>query len=302
MDADTNTLPKSHKGLLREDLLFLRHIFNLHLGRSQGLDQTCVLNLGRNLPGSMIKDVLMISLDIEGFPDQFSKDEAQHQFGLCILDTRHLSQISEIQYESILDTQHFCIGPEKYLKAWKSRKFCFGEPKNITISDLRNEIQTIISGRDIVLILHGGKDDLLFLKSVDVDFRPLYIVDTQKAAQHPLQLDYRCSMEAMLTLLDCPFEPRMLHNAGNDANFTLRALLLIAAVDAKNHGDLDYDAEALVSAFETIGREYVPVQAFRKREHNRAQNRRHRKNVYKKECRQKHGKTLRLKDSSTNKI
>lgn len=71
---DTKILPKAHKGLLREDLLFLRHIFNLHLGRSQSSDQICALNQGRNLPGSMIKDVLIISLDIEGHPDKFARD------------------------------------------------------------------------------------------------------------------------------------------------------------------------------------------------------------------------------------
>jgi hypothetical protein len=36
MDANTatDTQPKAHKGLLREDLLLLRHTFDLHLGQS----------------------------------------------------------------------------------------------------------------------------------------------------------------------------------------------------------------------------------------------------------------------------
>jgi hypothetical protein len=68
-------------------------------------------------------------------------------------------------------------------------------------------------------------------------------VDTPKAAQHPLGLDYRCTIERMLSPLDCPFNPEMLYNAGNDANFTLRAFVLIAAIDATNDPNLNRSAK-----------------------------------------------------------
>ncbi|KAK3371754.1 hypothetical protein B0T24DRAFT_630278 [Lasiosphaeria ovina] len=52
-----------------------------------------------------------------------------------------------------------------------------------------------------------------------------------KAAQHPLQLSYRCSLESLLERLDISF--RNLHAAGNDAKFVLRALLMLAVRDAE---------------------------------------------------------------------
>jgi hypothetical protein len=56
-----------HKGLLREDLLALRRIFDLDLGRDT-LEQgrSTILSLGKNLPDSATKDIFIVALDIEG--------------------------------------------------------------------------------------------------------------------------------------------------------------------------------------------------------------------------------------------
>jgi hypothetical protein len=90
----------------------------------------------------------------------------------------------------------------------------------------------------------------------------------------------------MLSLLECPFESEMLRNAGNDANFTLRTLTLIAATDATNDPNSEPVRKALLWVFERITREPLPrekfleaVKAQLKREHNRAQNRRQRRNT-----------------------
>jgi hypothetical protein len=127
------------------------------------------------------------------------------------------------------------------------------------------------------LLFTARKYDLLFLKAARIHIRPFYIVDTQNAAQNPLSLDYRCTLERMFTLLKCPFDPGMLHNAGNDARFTLRTLLLIATIDATNHPNLEPACKALLSAFESIARGPIPLEEFHKevkaqlkREHNRA--------------------------------
>jgi hypothetical protein len=211
-----------------------------------------------------------------------------------------------MQLGSVLQTHHFCVGPEKYFKR-KSWKFCFGQSRHVTIEVVRNEIQKLISKRDVILIVHGGKDDLAFVKAADIHLRPLYIMDTQKAAQHPLQLDYRCTIEGMLTLVNCSFDQGMLHNAGTDAHFTLRALLLIATMDATTDPTLEPACKALLSTFEKIARQPIPLERFLeaveadlKREYNRAQNRRHRRNVLRKEeNRVKRGKNVDSKASSS---
>ena len=106
------------------------------------------------------------------------------------------------------------------------------------------KIRKLISKRDLILVVHaGGGGDLVFLKAAKIHLRPLYIVDTPKAALHPLGLDYRCTIERMLSPLDCPFNPEMLYNAGNDANFTLRAFVLIAAIEATNDPNLNRSAK-----------------------------------------------------------
>jgi hypothetical protein len=90
----------------------------------------------------------------------------------------------------------------------------------------------------------------------------------------------------MLSLLECPFESEMLRNAGNDANCTLRTLILITAIDATNDPNLEPVRKALPWVFERITREPLPregfleaVKAQLKREHNRAQNHRQRRNA-----------------------
>lgn len=89
----------------------------------------------------------------------------------------------------------------------------------------------------------------------------------------------------------------MLHNAGNDANFTLRALLLIAALDARNVLDLELACEALLLALENAAREYLPLEEFHeavkadsKRKYKSAESRRQRRNARLKEERAKHCK------------
>jgi hypothetical protein len=203
---------KAHKGLLREELLLLRHTFELHLGWPRELLDEATAKApkilqAQNLPSSWIKDLLIVSLDIEGHPDQLTKESAgRYQVRLSILDTRHLqSDTADTRHESLLQTYHLCVGPEKYFKK-KSWKFCFGKSRHVTLEELRDETQKLIRKRDVILVLHGGSSDLSFLRAAQIHIRPLYIIDTQKAAQHPLQLDYRCKIERMLELLK-PIRP-----------------------------------------------------------------------------------------------
>ncbi|TVY59112.1 hypothetical protein LCER1_G000646 [Lachnellula cervina] len=309
MDADTITAqPKSHKGLLREELILLRHTFDLHLDRSRGdFNLAYADRRGQNLPESTIKDLLIISVKTKGCPDQLTIENGRYQVGLSVLDTRNLQSVpADMQKGSILQTYHFCVGLERYFKK-KSWNFCFGRSKHVTIEDIRREIQKLVAKRNVVLVVHGGKDDLEFIKAAKIHLRQLYTVDTQNAAQNPLNLDYQCAVERMLTLLGCPFDPEMLDNAGNNASFTLRALLLIATVDAKNDTKLEPNVKALLSALERIATEGVPLEEFQRqvkaelrREHDSAQSRRERKNIrIKEEKRAKQGRTARQKASST---
>jgi hypothetical protein len=87
-----------HKGLLREDLLVLRRIFDLDLGQEiLEQDRSTTLSLGQNLPDSATKDILIVALDIEGVGTGQLPEDGQFQIGLCIFDTRHLQHTSTEQ-------------------------------------------------------------------------------------------------------------------------------------------------------------------------------------------------------------
>jgi len=228
--------------------------------------QTCADVGGENLPGSAIKDLLIVSVDSESPQCQIGKAITHCRIGVSIFDTRHLhTRTTDTNDYSILETFNFCMGkPERHKKnIWR---FCFGQSKFIdSIEEIRHEIQNLISGRDVVLVVHGGQEDLAFLEGAQIDLRPLYILDTQKAAQHPLDLDRRPNLGELLTLLKCPFNPEMLHSAGNDANFTLRALLLIAALDAKNHLEEEHECSSLLWTLEGVATEFIPLKEFQGR-------------------------------------
>jgi hypothetical protein len=140
---------KAHKGFLREDLLVLRHIFNLDGGRQASTqDRLKTLGLGLNPPDSGMKDLLIVSLDI-GSPNisRLLKD-GKYQIGLSILDTRHLQSSirnrTEHNLYDLLQKHQFCTGDQRYFKNG-SRGFCFGQSKHIVLEDLNTIIQNLAS-------------------------------------------------------------------------------------------------------------------------------------------------------------
>ena len=80
----------------------------------------------------------------------------------------------------------------------------------------------------MVLVGHDMENDLRCLESIGVNLTSGVIahLDTQIAHQAWKKSDSSRSLTAVLNDLD--YQPRHLHNAGNDAVWTLRALIGIA--------------------------------------------------------------------------
>ena len=74
-------------------------------------------------------------------------------------------------------------------------------------------------------------------------------VDPQKAAYNLLQLQYHKSLKDLLIEMNYPFP--LLHTAANDANFTLRALLIIA-VRGSYGESLNDSQRAILAAAQAI--------------------------------------------------
>lgn len=103
----------------------------------------------------------------------------------------------------------------------------------MTLADIAKRISLLIKDRDYISVAHGTGEDIKVLNNIDPGImnRACYVLDTVKAAQFPLQLCYRYSMEKLLD--DFGISYAKLHVAGNDAHFALKALLMIAVRDGR---------------------------------------------------------------------
>lgn len=94
--------------------------------------------------------------------------------------------------------------------------------------------------RDIVLVGHGLRGDLSSLFELGLDVQTILpmiaVVDTEAISMRHFRLPKGLSLLNLLTCLGIP--SAKLHNAGNDAMFTMKALLALA-VQAQWQGPLE---------------------------------------------------------------
>jgi hypothetical protein len=159
------------------------------------------------------------------------------QAGISILDTRDFNppfRKSALR----LETYNFVTGSDLYY-AESAKKFLWGTSEKIPPSKMLKCINKLIfRDRNIVLAGHGVSGDLAVLTSLGFDFQTsiISILDTTNIA---FELDKsRSTLGRLLDELECPKSTARLHNAGNDANFILRALILLA-IKGYNMQELD---------------------------------------------------------------
>lgn len=174
-------------------------------------------------------DGVLVSIDFEHL-ENLQQDESLNldtQVGLALLDTRHLATSKS---DEIISTFNFASGSQQYCKK-VSKKFLFGKSISIHQRDLLNSIQSLIpTSRHIILVGHAVINELQVLKKLKLDFlEVIAILDTQRIAHQVLPECSPCGhgLGDLLDEFGCPYDK--LHCAGNDAHFTLRLLLLLAA-------------------------------------------------------------------------
>lgn len=219
---------------------------------------------------SSLSDIVIIAIDFEniGSTESGFTQKENCQVGLAILDTKDLRKVS---LSSLISTYSFATGSPSYLTK-ASNKFLFGESITIHPSDMVDHIESVIpQARDVVFVGHGTLNDLQALHALGFKFRAVLsgILDTFRVANEVFGF-WAGSLGDLLGLLGCPYNS--LHCAGNDAHFTLRALLLLAARGyAKQQPDQDEDSETL-AILQQIGTYPIPyrpdleVEAMKKRE------------------------------------
>jgi len=154
------------------------------------------------------------------------------QVGIAILDTRQLEQAPHKQQ---IQTYNFASGTSSYT-ARANRVFLFGKTAVISPSELADSICSLIPpGRNIVFVGFATANELRALRLLDFPWpgRLSAVLDAFSLACEMLETRSG-SLGDLLILLGCPHNN--LHCAGNDANFTLKALLLLVAKDFERHG------------------------------------------------------------------
>ena len=188
---------------------------------------------------------VFLAIDFEKL-DNITKDSdlnAENQVGLAIFDPKNLNS-SVLNPNRLIPTFNFASGSLKYCST-VSRKFLFGISKTIKREEMLTSINSLIpSASSIILVGHHIATDLQALRALDFDFRPVIaVLDTLRIGHEVLQ--QTGSLRDLLIKLECPFN--MLHCAGNDAHFTLRVLLLLAAASTNDlaHSQLQRDLRRL---------------------------------------------------------
>lgn len=200
--------------------------------------------LGLSDDSTGTSDVVFVAIDFENAESirKETSSEAGCEIGIAVLDTGQLDDIipaavSSMYYcpgntEDFITTYNFATGPVEYLSR-KGRSFLFGETMRIDSEDMREKIQACIpQDRKIILVGHGLDSDLIALEALNIDFEAdslLSIMDTFWIARQVFPSEQPYKLRRLLQRLRIDYPGGALHCAGNDANFSLRALLLLAA-------------------------------------------------------------------------
>jgi hypothetical protein len=175
------------------------------------------------LPSS-VSDVVFVAIDFERphyITNDFRRGYQDTQVGLAIFDTRDLGPTSKFT------TFNFVTGDDEYF-ATSVHQYRWGTPEHIPVKSMLSRINTCLRAyqdRSIVLVGHGMSSDLSALRALGLDFKQVVAkLDTYLLARN-VKLG-ELSLKNLLVELKVPCNLKF-HNAGNDANVALRALLLL---------------------------------------------------------------------------
>jgi hypothetical protein len=124
------------------------------------------------------------------------------------------------------------------------RTFLFGESECVQRRDTVQFLKDIISTRSpagapskVVLVGQHICAELNIMEKIGIDLRAQKlssiegILDTVTISRYiGLPFSQRPSLDKLLEFLRIPVQKRSLHNSGNNAHFTLRALLMLASI------------------------------------------------------------------------
>ena len=204
------------------------------------------------------KDVVFISVDCEAY----EHDQSQvTEIGMSVLDIRDIVGIEQdawlskmkhahfrpIEYRNLVNRQYvrgcpdrFAFGTSTWVNlddAAQVLKRIFQDPASLQrAADLKHTIST--EKRKIVLVGHALSNEIKYLQKLGFALPWLHTdvrrVDTQVLAGSTKKVTV--GLQRLLQSLG--IQPTHLHNAGNDATYTLQALILMAIKEHHQPGSV----------------------------------------------------------------
>ncbi len=159
-----------------------------------------------------INDKKIISLDFEYRVKKQITFNHCFEFGITIHENKKLNHM-----HFIIENENLNISK---IKTKLQNKFSFGESNRVKLEEVYDILNNLISNTDY-LLLHGATNELKILTDNNIKIpEHISIIDTQKTKENFFQDKLTgCSLNKLLKSFRIPF--KNLHNAGNDAAFTM---------------------------------------------------------------------------------
>lgn len=211
-----------------------------------------------------IKDAVFVCVDCEAFEHVQSKIT---EIGVAVLDTRDIATLdnradrdawmSKMKYAHFRPVEYATLKNKTFVKGCPEQ-FNFGSTTWVNLKDVRHVLQRAFRnpkleqaamlssalsepGRNVVFVAHGASNDSAYMKqvgfSLNADADICYTLDTQVLAGGTKK--NQVSLRRLL--LSLGLEPVNLHNAGNDAAYTLQAMIAMALKDHEQPGSVAAD-------------------------------------------------------------
>lgn len=206
-----------------------------------------------------LQDAVFVCIDVEAYENAQNKIT---EIGVAILDTKDIKGISpddggnwfaKMKHAHYRPVEHASLVNRRFVKGCEEH-FNYGATTFINLADAGKVLNRVFSNpseidqaadldikltgraRNVIFVAHGLRGDRNFLKDVgfvvsDVS-NTTRIFDTQRVAGSTKQLP----VGLQRLLLSLGLEPVNLHNAGNDAAYTLQSLILMAVKDHEYPG------------------------------------------------------------------
>ncbi|CZR68550.1 uncharacterized protein PAC_18449 [Phialocephala subalpina] len=205
-----------------------------------GLSRSLTTEQNTKVTPDRLKDAVLVCIDFENGPSVVENPKSTKlysQMGVCIFDARVLSSRSDFDPERVLETYNFST---RNTEKWRDQLFIFGKTEETTLKGLYSKLDELLDrSRNNILIGHDVEHEIAVINALgfDIDARFSAILDTQdmmkwlwlpekyKQVKYPPRHVLDVRLESLLSRIGVEFAD--LHIGGNDANFTLKAFLLL---------------------------------------------------------------------------